>query len=355
MNHCRHSCCKHCARSYFTISIREKALTQIRCPFCDQPDLENGETDRTSRYFAHLCGLLKGVIDEDVYAILEKKWREYVLETDSDFILCPVCKKMTRFCVDPPGRRLLCPHCDSSICALCRERWDDRHGEMFCMEFKTEGSEQDQNEELEIYLKEHGVVCPHCRFKYELSRGGCMHFTCSRCHFNFCVGCKRPFLVGEKCDVSENCKKLGLHAHHPRNCLYYWRNKEVDLLQKLLRDNNIEYNVSATVQSPENSSDKNTCPIVEQEEMVDGLRDRICGKNIEEGQAGFCREHCNEYLMRMVQQHALDPVWVMDLTDLRLELDRHKKEIPARNKEEGELDYIRRLRKLIIQQIPLED
>ncbi len=38
----------------------------------------------------------------------------------------------------------------------------------------------------------------------------------------------------QKCGVSEFCAKLGLHAHHPRNCLFYLRDKEPEDLQKLL-------------------------------------------------------------------------------------------------------------------------
>lgn len=41
--------------------------------------------------------------------------------------------------------------------------------------------------------------------------------------------------MGAKCEVSAYCAKLGLHAHHPRNCLFYLRDKEPGELQHLLR------------------------------------------------------------------------------------------------------------------------
>lgn len=36
-------------------------------------------------------------------------------------------------------------------------------------------------------------VCPHCRYQYALTRGGCMHFTCTQCRYEFCSGCNNPF------------------------------------------------------------------------------------------------------------------------------------------------------------------
>jgi E3 ubiquitin-protein ligase RNF31 len=29
-------------------------------------------------------------------------------------------------------------------------------------------------------MEEHGIECPACKFKYALTKGGCMHFTCSQ-------------------------------------------------------------------------------------------------------------------------------------------------------------------------------
>jgi len=70
-----------------------------------------------------------------------------------------------------------------------------------------------------------------------------MHFTCSQCKHEFCCGCGKTFTMGAKCTVGPNCAKLGLHAHHPRNCLFYLRDKEPAQLQKLLKvqDNIIMY------------------------------------------------------------------------------------------------------------------
>lgn len=38
-----------------------------------------------------------------------------------------------------------------------------------------------------------------------------------------------------RCPVGPYCERLGLHAHHPRNCLFYLRDKEPHQLQSLLK------------------------------------------------------------------------------------------------------------------------
>ena len=47
----------------------------------------------------------------------------------------------------------------------------------------------------------------------------------------FCYGCDSEFR--QKCKKS--CEKLGFHAHHPRNCLFYLRDKKAEDLEKLLK------------------------------------------------------------------------------------------------------------------------
>ena len=38
--------------------------------------------------------------------------------------------------------------------------------------------------------------CPNCKFRYALAKGGCIHFTCTQCKFEFCCGCRMPFRKG---------------------------------------------------------------------------------------------------------------------------------------------------------------
>lgn len=45
------------------------------------------------------------------------------------------------------------------------------------------------------------AACPNCRFQYALARGGCMHFSCSQCRYQFCSGCNNPFHSVSSCLV----------------------------------------------------------------------------------------------------------------------------------------------------------
>lgn len=38
--------------------------------------------------------------------------------------------------------------------------------------------------------------CPKCKFRFFLSKGGCLHFKCTQCQHEFCGGCSRPFRIG---------------------------------------------------------------------------------------------------------------------------------------------------------------
>ena len=47
------------------------------------------------------------------------------------------------------------------------------------------------------------------------------------------------------CKVFTSCARKGLHAHHPRDCLFYLRDWEPERLQRLLQDNGVDYNAGA--------------------------------------------------------------------------------------------------------------
>lgn len=117
-------------------------------------------------------------------------------------------------------------------------KWEKQHEALSCemyAEWKEANDPDIQAEGVAKHLRLNGIDCPKCKFRYDLARGGCMHFTCTQCKYEFCYGCNKDFLMGAKCKVSPYCAKLGLHAHHPRNCLFYLRDKEPHELQSLLR------------------------------------------------------------------------------------------------------------------------
>jgi len=179
-----------------------------------------------------------------------------------------------------------------------------------------------------------------------------MHFTCSQCKHQFCCGCKRPFLIGNKCKQSQRCANLGLHSHHPRNCPYYLRDKDIGLLKHLLHENNV-FITGENEGDDQEYSDK--CPVVEQKETTNGYKDEICGLQSRKEQVGLCRKHYAEFLASLIVKNHLDPVWIMQLQELVVELTKNEKQIPNQNATERDEEYAQRLQTLIIQEIPLLD
>lgn len=116
-----------------------------------------------------------------------------------------------------------------------------------------------------------------------------MHFTCTQCKHEFCYGCGKTFTMGAKCGVSAYCAKLGLHAHHPRNCLFYLRDKEPQELQKLLREHKVPFDTEIAAANEENARANVKCPVPLQKETPTGLIDAVCNNEVEPGQAGLCR------------------------------------------------------------------
>lgn len=79
--------------------------------------------------------------------------------------------------------------------------------------------------------------CPECNSVYMLDRGGCLHFICNKCKFEFCGSCSKPFHKPSKNPCNTCSTSKGLHAHHPRNCPFYTRDiyrNNIDKLKNLL-------------------------------------------------------------------------------------------------------------------------
>ena len=136
-----------------------------------------------------------------------------------------------------------------------------------------------------------------------------MHFTCSQCKFEFCIGCRRPFKLGTKCGRDAGCAKMGLHAHHPRNCLFYLRDKEPADLQKLLKKNKVEYLTAG-------GEEEEGCRVQVQKEGPAGMVDGVCGEASPAGQAGYCTVHYVEYLCGLIIQNKLEVVSLMELGEV---------------------------------------
>ncbi|XP_071858243.1 linear Ubiquitin E3 ligase [Bombus fervidus] len=387
---CVHRCCNECAKNYFTIQISDRNITDAVCPFCKEPNLKDANEDEVLEYFSNLDIQLKTLLDPPIHELFQRKLRDRTLMQDPNFKWCIQCS--SGFYADPDQKRLICPDCRSVTCALCRRPWEKQHEGITCEQFaawKDENDPDNQAAGLAKHLADNGIDCPKCKFRYSLSRGGCMHFTCSQCKYEFCCGCGKAFMMGAKCTVSQYCAKLGLHAHHPRNCLFYLRDKEPMQLQQLLRDNGIEYDT-------EGPAGERKCKVQLQKETPTGVVDAVCNSDVVVGHAGLCRIHYIEYLVRKIRetqleplpllnvddletcvkragiklppnwQHyieylaglvlkgKLDPVAIFDLNDAKQELRRRGKVPPAKDQEMSERDYLEACIQVVRKEIPLE-
>ncbi|XP_055299571.1 E3 ubiquitin-protein ligase lubel isoform X2 [Sitodiplosis mosellana] len=335
---CTHSCCEECAKNYFTIQITDRSITDCSCPFCKLPDLNASEVteDDALEYFSNLDILLKNILQTDVHELFQRKLRDRTLMQDPNFKWCVECS--SGFFARPRQKRLICPDCGSVTCAQCRKTWEVQHEGITCDQFSEWKDLNDPDKQLEgvsKHLQLHGISCPKCKFKYSLARGGCMHFTCTQCKYEFCYGCNKPFKMGAKCGLSDYCAKLGLHSHHPRNCLFYLRDKEPRDLQTLLKMHNIPFTTEPGEVIPgtntnEVNSVRRLCPIPIQKETPSGLVDTVCNGDLEENSAGLCRNHYVEYLCILIREHMLESISIMSTDDLETLVRRANRRLPPR-------------------------
>ncbi|KAA0185443.1 hypothetical protein HAZT_HAZT001244 [Hyalella azteca] len=162
MLYCTHRCCMDCAKTYFTYQIKTKNIRELRCPFCNEPNLDTVEESATE-YFNHLDILLKSIVDADTHELFQRKLRDLSL--------------------------------------MSVTLWEEQHEGISCDAFakwKHENDPEAQAQGVAKHLAENGITCPKCRFQYSLAKGGCMHFTCSECKYEFCSGCGQPFRQGAR-------------------------------------------------------------------------------------------------------------------------------------------------------------
>ncbi|XP_058801962.1 E3 ubiquitin-protein ligase lubel-like isoform X1 [Phymastichus coffea] len=345
---CTHRCCNECAKNYFTIQISDRNIMDAVCPFCKQPNLIDATEDEVLEYFSILDIQMKTLLDSPIHELFQRKLRDRTLMQDPNFKWCVQCS--SGFYADPNAKRLICPDCRSVTCAFCRRPWEKQHEGISCEQFaawKDENDPDNQAKGLAQHLADNGIDCPKCKFRYSLSRGGCMHFTCSQCKYEFCCGCGMKFVMGAKCGVSPYCAKLGLHAHHPRNCLFYLRDKEPLQLQQLLKENSVEYDT-------EGIYGFRKCKVQLQKETPTGVVDAVCNSDVIEGHAGLCRQHYVEYLASLVLKHRIDPVAIFDLNDARQELRRRGKVPPTKLQRMTEQDYLDACIQIVRKEIPLD-
>ncbi|RWS31069.1 RING finger protein 31-like protein [Leptotrombidium deliense] len=350
MPSCDHSACIECLQQYFTVQIREKQKVIIHCPYCNQPEINEDDEDAVCNYLSILDQLLKELLPEDLHELFQRKVRDRTLQKDPSFRWCPQCSSGFLAC-DPNAKTIACPDCKAVTCSQCKKVWQKQHIGISCEKFAEWMKANDPKfaeKYIDSHLRQFGIDCPQCKFHYELSRGGCIHFHCVQCGHDFCGFCQMPFKMGDKCDRSEWCKKLGFHAHHPRNCLFYLRDRDVNDLKRLLDMHKIKYE---NMNDKEKSKSKK-CQIMEQKwkigEPQTGMIDTSCGREVYCN--GVCKSHYIEYLTEMIRKNKVDPVDILDEDEMVHLLRRADVKIPIKINPK---QHIINLRQVIQEELPL--
>nr|XP_033780129.1 E3 ubiquitin-protein ligase RNF31 [Geotrypetes seraphini]XP_033780130.1 E3 ubiquitin-protein ligase RNF31 [Geotrypetes seraphini] len=347
---CECTICPECFKMHFTIAVKEKHIKDMVCPSCNEPEIS--DEAELLNYFSTLDILLRDCLDHDAYNLFHKKLTERVLMKDPKFLWCTHCS--FGFIYEREQLEVKCPQCRKSFCINCKRPWEEQHQGISCDAFqswKRANDPQYQVQGLAMYLQENGIACPNCKFSYSLARGGCMHFKCSQCRHEFCSGCYNTFHAKNKCCLQTCPVRKSLHAHHPRDCLFYLRDWDVEHLQRLLQTKDLEFNTNppaGTQPAPGGG-----CRVMEQKETLSGLKDEPCGKETPVGYAGLCQSHYKEYLVRLINSHSLDPVLLYDLSEAEIVCKRYLLAVPQRAAGEDDRTYRNRLLKKLTEEVPL--
>ncbi|XP_041046522.1 uncharacterized protein si:dkey-181m9.8 isoform X2 [Carcharodon carcharias] len=355
MTHCSCSFCKDCFKNYFSSVIKEKNIVNMVCPMCSTPDLKTHQLQEDNMEYFNLLDIqIRHYLDEEIHELFQRKLRDRTLMEMPNFRWCAHCSfgllhEMDRLRMD-------CPSCKKSTCFQCKIPWEQQHEGISCEKFKLwkqQNNPEYQASKLDIYLCKNGIECPNCRVRFDLARGGCMHFNCTECHYDFCGGCKRPFKLGSACVFMSNCHTKGLHAHHPRDCFYHLRDWSVERLQQLLH----RAGISLTALGTDNSLGQveGKCKVMEQRETSHGLKDDQCGHSSVKGYLGFCKIHFKQFLVEIINKNSLDPAVLYSKEEMLMELQRWGVAIPNQHMNELEEQFTQRLRNKILNELKLDN
>ncbi|XP_030193555.1 E3 ubiquitin-protein ligase RNF31 isoform X3 [Gadus morhua] len=341
---CQCVMCQGCFKMFFEFAVREKHVTEIVCQFCDS--LDQSDPEQMDMHSSTLDTQLRDCLDPEVFDIYSKKLMEYTIMKDPKFLWC--CHCSFGFIYEGNQLKIQCTSCHKSFCSQCKKPWEPQHQDLSCemfLQWKRDNDPEWQKQGLVCFLQENGITCPSCGFQYALAKGGCMHFTCLQCKHQFCSGCNQPFHKALCKNVP--CTINGLHAHHPRDCLFYMRDWKPDRLKELLQLSGVAFNTDP----PADTENLDACSVMQQKEEGVQLLDQTCGNKTEPGQAGLCEKHYREYLVSLINDNSLDPATLYDGGELAAACARYSVVV---QRGEGEEDYPYKARLLEkLKEVPL--
>ncbi|XP_059477861.1 E3 ubiquitin-protein ligase lubel-like [Neocloeon triangulifer] len=328
---CNHRCCLECTKTYFTIAVRERLITDMVCPICSEPAdlLSHSDKDENFTYFILLESTLKNILDDEVFILFQQKLRDHALSKDKRFLWCKKAGCNSGYISTEGTVKATCPSCLHVTCTNCTMPWLKEHENMTCNEFKTwmkrENTAAEKTRDSFDLTSGEYITCPSCDGKFSLSRGGCIHFVCTFCRHSFCGWCSEVFQKDSECNFSSECSRFGLHAHHHKNCFFYLRDKDPAELEELLRSELVPF--EAETEEPPGGK----CQISIQRELpARGLIDDQCGADVVKGHE-LCRAHYIERLCTIIRDNNVDPTIIMTVAELEATLVRYGKRLPPRS------------------------
>ncbi|XP_026218193.1 E3 ubiquitin-protein ligase RNF31-like isoform X3 [Anabas testudineus] len=343
MTHCSCFLCQTCFKTFFSAAIKERSIDQLVCPQCGRPEIRGQRgMEESMDYFNLLDTQIRHFLSPQIHELFQRKLRDRALQEMPNFCWCAHCSFGMLHEAD--RLRMDCPSCKKSTCSQCRSPWSPHHEGLTCEQFRVWQQQNQPDQHTSTLLSYNSIECPDCQFVFSLSRGGCLHFTCSQCQHQFCGGCSQAFVLGAACGFSANCGTKGLHAHHPRDCLYHLRDWSVARLHLLLQ----YYRISpawlepASGDSPE-TSQTGLCLVLELRD--DGRRwEEPCGRPVLPEYRGYCQLHYKERLVELINCCRADPAVVFSTAEMIAELQRWHVTVPTKKPDEPEPLYTHRLR-----------
>uniref|UniRef100_A0A3B4ADC9 RING-type domain-containing protein n=1 Tax=Periophthalmus magnuspinnatus TaxID=409849 RepID=A0A3B4ADC9_9GOBI len=310
MTHCCCFMCESCFKSWFSSVIREKPVEQFVCPLCGKPDFKN-PLDLDMDYFNLLDTQIRHFLAPELHDLFQRKLRDRALVHMKHFCWCSHCS----FGVvhESGSLKMDCPSCNKSTCSRCRSPTWIRPGlDPFQTWFRP-------GLILSLFSE-----CPDCGELFSGSRGGCLHFSCLRCGTQFCGGCScRAKISAPACGFSVSCSSRGLHAHHPRDCVYHLRDWSMSRLHLLLQ---VSQMPSLCIKYPPGdarpSGTHSDVSVLQRESHLDRTSQSECRPR------PLIRSHYVERLVHLLNTLGADPVVVFSVEELEMELRRWNQPLP---------------------------
>ncbi|TUE19849.1 E3 ubiquitin-protein ligase RNF31 [Bagarius yarrelli] len=235
-----------------------------------------------------------------------------IKEKSIDYAVCPLCNKPD---VRTAGRREESMEYFNLLDTQIRHYLDTQTHELFQRKLRDRALQEMPNFRW----------CAHCSFGL-LHEADRLRMDCPSCKKSTCFKCKSPWATQHEGLSCEKFKEW-LQLNRPE-----FQNSRLELL---LSRNKI-----------------GLCEVMEHKE-TGGIKEEPCGRPAFQEYNGYCMLHYKECLVELINQNRLDPVVLLEGTELRAELDRWKIPVPDKHSLESDKLYKERLRQILIERVSL--